>query len=76
MIVSDHGMELTSNAILKLCAEHKVEWHDIAPGKPMRSGFVESFNRRMQDELLKETLFRNLTCSDYCDRLLIQMARS
>ena len=28
--------ELTSNAILKGCAETKIEWHDIAPGKPMR----------------------------------------
>ncbi len=36
MIVSDNGTELTSNAILKWCAEAKVEWHYIAPGKPMR----------------------------------------
>ena len=36
MIVSDNGTELTSNAILKWCAEHKVEWHYIALGKPMR----------------------------------------
>jgi putative transposase len=34
MIVSDNGRELTSNAILKWCAEAKVEWHYIAPGKP------------------------------------------
>ncbi len=60
MIVSDNGTELTSNAILKWCGEHKVEWHYIAPGKPMQNGFVESFNGRMQDELLNETLFRNL----------------
>ncbi len=60
MIVSDNGTELTSNAILKWCAEHKVEWHYIAPGKPMQNGFVESFNGRMRDELLNETLFRNL----------------
>ena len=33
MIVSDNGTELTSNAILKWCAEHKIEWHYIAPGK-------------------------------------------
>ena len=26
MIVSDNGTELTSNAILKWCAEHKIEW--------------------------------------------------
>ncbi len=60
MIVSDNGTELTSNAILKWCAEAKVEWHYIAPGKPMQNGFVESFNGRMRDEFLNETLFRNL----------------
>src|SRR6056297_240662 len=60
MIVSDNGTELTSNAILKWCAEHRVEWHCIAPGKPMQNGFVESFNGRMRDEFLNETLFGNL----------------
>ena len=36
MIVSDNGTELTSNAILKWCAEHKIEWHYIGihPGSP------------------------------------------
>lgn len=60
MIVSDNGAELTSNAILSWCAEHRIEWHYIAPGKPMQNGFVESFNGRMRDKLLNETLFRNL----------------
>ena len=60
MIVSDNGTALTSNAILRWCAEHRIEWHYIAPGKPMQNGFVESFNGRMRDELLNETLFRNL----------------
>lgn len=55
-----YGTELTSNAILKWCAEHKIDWHYIAPGKPMQNGFVESFNGRMRDEFLNETLFRNL----------------
>jgi len=57
MIVSDHGTELTSNAILAWCAEHRVDWHYIAPGKPMQNGFCESFNGRMRDELLNESLF-------------------
>ena len=60
MIVSDHGTELTSNAILAWCAEHRVDWHYIAPGKPMQNGFCESFNGRMRDELLNETLFFGL----------------
>ncbi len=60
LIVSDHGTELTSNAILAWSAEHRVDWHYIAPGKPMQNGFVESFNGRMRDELLNETLFFGL----------------
>lgn len=60
MIVSDHGTEFTSNAILAWSKDHKVEWHDIAPGKPMQNGFVESFNGRMRDELLNESLFLGL----------------
>src|SRR3954453_14853664 len=60
MIVSDHGTELTSNVILAWCAEHRVDWHYIAPGKPMQNGFCESFNGRMRDELLNETLFFGL----------------
>jgi transposase InsO family protein len=60
MIVSDHGTELTSNAILAWCAEHRIDWHYIAPGKPTQNGFCESFNGRMRDELLNETLFVGL----------------
>lgn len=60
MIVSDNGTELTSNAILAWSAETRVEWHYIAPGKPMQNGFVESFNGRLRDEFLNETLFSSL----------------
>lgn len=60
MIVSDHGTELTSNAILAWSKENKIEWHYIAPGKPMQNGFCESFNGRMRDELLNESLFFGL----------------
>src|SRR5688572_30682397 len=60
MIVSDNGTELTSNAILAWQQERDVEWHYIAPGKPMQNGFVESFNGRLRDECLNEHLFTNL----------------
>ncbi len=60
MLVSDNGTELTSNAILAWQQEHAVEWHYIAPGKPMQNGFVESFNGRLRDECLNEHLFTNL----------------
>lgn len=60
MIVSDNGTELTSNAVIAWVAQSGVEWHYIAPGKPMQNGYVESFNGRMRDELLNETLFMSL----------------
>src|ERR1700726_4329484 len=59
-IVSDNGTELTSNAILSWADETGVGWHYIAPGKPQQNGFIESFNGRLRDELLNETLFRSL----------------
>jgi putative transposase len=59
-IVSDNGTELTSNAILGWADETGVGWHYIAPGKPQQNGFIESFNGRLRDELLNETLFRSL----------------
>ena len=60
MIVSDNGTELTSLAILRWTQERPVEWHYIAPGKPQQNGYVESFNGRLRDECLNETLFVSL----------------
>ncbi len=60
MIVSDNGSELTSNAILTWADQARVEWHYIAPGTPMQNAFIESFNGRLRDELLNETLFSSL----------------
>lgn len=56
-IVSDNGTEYTSNAVLQWADQSGIGWHDIAPGKPQQNGFVESFNGRLRDELLNETLF-------------------
>ncbi|TBB38507.1 transposase [Rhizobium ruizarguesonis] len=44
MIVSDNGSEFTSNAILQWADRTKVDWHYIAPGKPIQNAFIESFN--------------------------------
>lgn len=60
MCVSDNGTELTSMAVLRWCQETQIEWHYIAPGKPTQNAFIESFNGRLRDELLNETLFRSL----------------
>ena len=59
-IVSDNGTELTSMAVLRWCQESGVGWHYIAPGKPVQNAFVESFNGRLRDKLLNETLFGSL----------------
>ena len=59
-IVSDNGTELTSNAILAWADETRIGWHYIAPGKPVQNAFIESFNGRLRDEFLNETLFRSL----------------
>jgi putative transposase len=58
--VSDNGTELTSMARLCWSQETGVEWHYIAPGKPQQNAFIESFNGRLRDELLNETLFTSL----------------
>jgi len=60
LCVSDNGTELTSMAILRWCQDTGVEWHYIAPGKPTQNAFIESFNGRLRDELLNETLFVSL----------------
>jgi putative transposase len=37
-----------------------VEGHYIAPGKPTQNAFVESFNGRLRDGCLNETLFTSM----------------
>ena len=59
-VVRDNGTEFTSNAILKFVDDRKFNWHHIAPGKPTQNAFNESFNGRLRDELLNETLFPSL----------------
>lgn len=59
-IVSDNGTELTSMAMLRWSQQRRIEWHYIAPGKPQQNAFIESFNGRLRDECLNETLFTSL----------------
>jgi putative transposase len=61
MVVSDNGTEFTSRAILGWSQDRKIAWHYIAPGKPQQNAFVESFNGRLRDECLNETVFSSLT---------------
>ena len=61
MVVSDNGTELTSTAILRWSQEQRIEWHYIAPGKPTQNAYIESFNGKLRDECLNETLFTSLS---------------
>lgn len=60
-IVSDNGTEFTSMAILQWVQGNGIDWHYIAPGKPQQNGFIESFNGKLRDECLNETLFSSLS---------------
>ncbi len=40
--------------------DQNVGWHYIAPGKPQQNAFVESFNGKLRDECLNETLFTSV----------------
>jgi putative transposase len=66
MIVSDNVLcweaaAATGQQIsLRWSKERRVEWHYTAPGKPTQNAFVESFNGKLRDECLNETLFTSL----------------
>jgi len=56
----DNGSEFYSRAMDSWAYVHKVALAFIRPGKPRENEFVESFNGRMRDELLKTELFFRL----------------
>ena len=58
--VSDNGPEFTSLALLKWAEDLAIDWRYIDPGKPQQNAFIESFNGRLRDEFLNETLFTSL----------------
>lgn len=60
MIASDNGTERTSYAVLQWQQEHGVQWHYIAPGKPMQNGVAESFIGRLR---VNEHLLPNLSAA-------------
>ena len=59
-IVSDNGTKFTSMAILKWVQDTGINGHYIAPRKPTQNAFIESFNGKLRDECLNETLFSSL----------------
>ncbi len=59
-VVSDNGTERTSRALLEWQNESGAGWPCIEPGKPMQTGFVESFNGRLHEGLLNEEVLVGL----------------
>jgi len=47
MVVSDNGSEFTSNANLRWADETRVDWHYIAPGKPIQRSRTPSSKASM-----------------------------
>ena len=59
-ILSDNGTEFTSMTILRWCQAQGIRWDYIQPGKPYQNGYIESFNGKLRDECLNESVFVNL----------------
>jgi putative transposase len=51
-IRSDNGAEFVAKAVQDWIAAVGTKTADIAPGSPCETGFIESFNARLRDELL------------------------
>ena len=57
----DNGPEFISKALDRWAYENGVTLDFSRPGKPTDNAFVESFNGRLRDECLNETLFASLS---------------
>jgi putative transposase len=58
--LTDNGTEFTSRAMFFWAQERGIQLNFIEPGKPSQNGFIESFNGRLRDECLNESVFRDL----------------
>ena len=59
-IRSDNGTEFTARAIRDWLKRLNVRTLYIEPGSPWENGYVESFNGKLRDELLKREVFTTL----------------
>lgn len=57
---SDNGAEFIAKIVRKWLADTDVKTLYIAPGSPWENGYCESFNGKLQDELLKGEVFYTL----------------
>ncbi len=55
--VTDNGTEFISRAMFIWSQERNIQLNFIEPGKPSQNAFIESFNGRLRDECLNETVF-------------------
>lgn len=54
---TDNGSEFCSKAFVRWCADKRIEVRYISPGKPVMNPFIESFNGRLRDECLNQSVF-------------------
>jgi hypothetical protein len=57
----------TSNANLTWADHSRVDWHYIAPGKPMQNAFIESLNGRLRRGLRLEKKYQIFVSSTFRD---------
>lgn len=57
---SDNGAEFIAKILRKWFKDTQVKTLYIAPGSPWENGYCESFNGKLQDELLKREVFYTL----------------
>lgn len=59
-ITVDNGTEFTSKALDHWAYRNGVRLDFIRPGRPVKNGFIESFNGKLRDECLNMEVFFNL----------------
>jgi len=59
-IRSDNGAEFTAKAVRQWLETLEIKPLYIEPGSPCENGYVESFNGKLRDELLKREMFDTL----------------
>ncbi len=60
-ITVDNGPEFAGKVMDEWAYGHGIEMDLIRPGKPVENGYIESFNRRLRDELLNTEVFYTLS---------------
>ncbi len=59
-IRSDNGPEFIAKRLRWWLRRHKIDTLFIEPGSPWENGYIESFNGKLRDELLKREVFDTL----------------